>query len=583
MAENVDNKKPFYSKLSIQPSRISNIHWSKGCINWLLGLYYLFVQKESTIYPGQYCTVVIRGKGILMTETVVEANVNEEMKDVLTKYKLGIPSELNESYPVLSEILRPGGPWNYEEGKVSYTFQSDFPAGERIVLNKEREQKADEFITKLEAAVLETKALLEAGVQSANAINNGKKIEFISHEDLNLPQVYKIDYITIRYCENRKSAFWGTKNYIFQMSRDGRIFTVYLLPTTLESKCKIQAYLRDIDTDTISVLTTLYSANLPEEFKKCFPITAAFIRGENLPSKMSLCYNEVDQVTDQYFPLEFNRPVPDSVFKALPVFVTMTLALVNELGSFRRTALYRRLRQASRKKDNAQSNALLRRIAVMGIGFLIGSSFDIPDDVDTDGGSIASSDIVPDSTDTMQADTSITDTGDTDTSDTTDGTDAAITPQTAGPQLTPPTFAHPKPGYLFSNPFGDPDQYDQLFETMHATGQMDDNAYNSYLSMKNHFDAQIEHAHKVTESIVNQEHVKVRPIVGPSPEDWDRFDSYESTRENAVDAYHDALDRGDLDEANRQADIARNAQRSKEGIYSVQYTPQSIDKRAGLS
>ena len=572
MLNSYDCRKLFYHKLVLSPSKISDICWAKGCFSWLTGRYFLLVQKESTVHPGKYCTVIVRGKGLLMSETVIEANLDILRVKELTKYHLGIPSELRDSYPMLSQILRPGSPWNFETDKVTFTFNSDFPANDKVTLNKEREQKVREFMEKMETAIVEIDALRNGNVTPAKTIDKNRKISLISGEDLNLPLTHKIGDITIRYCENRKSEFWGTKNYIFQVSRDGRIFTVYLIPSSLLSdKCKLRAYLRNLDTSTIDILTTVYSTGLPEEFKKSFPVTSAFIEGGNLPGKMTLCADEIDQILDEKFPLDFNRPVPQSALKAIPIFITMALALVNELGNFRRTALYTRLRTIARKKDDAKGNAMMRRLAILGIGMLIGSSFDMLDtDVDTG--------------DSLAADTPDIDETSTDAEDNTDidaGNSAGVA-TTPGVSQSMPGFGHTRPGYLISNPFGDPEQMNIMFDMMHSTGQIDDKTYDFIQNMNAQADAEIARHQAITDSLFSNDHEKVRPIIGPSSEDWDRFDGYESTRESAVNAYHDALDRGDLDEADRQADIARDAQRRKEGIYSVQYTPQSIDKRAGL-
>lgn len=71
------------------------------------------------------------------------------------------------------------------------------------------------------------------------------------------------------------------------------------------------------------------------------------------------------------------------------------------------------------------------------------------------------------------------------------------------------------------------------------------------------------------------------PIVGPSKSDWEEFDRHEAAREEAVDKYHECIEHGELEEAEKWADKAVDEQYAKEVIYSVPYVT-DIRDRAGL-
>lgn len=123
-----------------------------------------------------------------------------------------------------------------------------------------------------------------------------------------------------------------------------------------------------------------------------------------------------------------------------------------------------------------------------------------------------------------------------------------------------------KPGSLFYEP------YDNMMspEMAHALGILSDQdmSFLESIGPKHH-------------EPVKYEKVEVRPVIGPSKEDWARYDSYERDRQDAVDHYNDCLSRGDMDGAERWADRARDAQYSKEVIYDVGYVT-DVDVRAGL-
>lgn len=572
---------PFYSPLhSCFRYRTQRpIMWEQGCISKFMGFYFILVQRQSAVDANIYCSIFIHGKGIMMKETLYEANVTKQLLQVLTKYRVGIPSELSADYPNISEILRPGGELYFDGSKVIMTEQVVFPTSTRLSLSQRQEQKANEFMDILESACREAAdILLNRDIPQARTVK-GEKIEIISRTNLNLPLKYSIYGVDISYCEQILSTTLGTKRYIFQMTEGERLFTVYLTGTiSLTPKCKLKAYLRDIDFNTIDIIKTAYNNDLPEEFKTAYPVTSRFILYQELPGKISLCYNELEQISKEEFPLDFNQPVPQSVLDSLPLFITMALALINELGSFRRTALYPRLRRVAHQRDNAKGDALLRRIAIMGVGMLIGSSFDMPD---TDAAHTGNTGMAPATTDLSGIDN----TNDT-AADTNTDTDAVST-EVPISQPPTPTFTGPKPGYIFSNPFGDTDMMYNMFEYMHDTGQMDDGTFSFVKDLQDHTEAQRLRTQQEFDELQADFDEALHGHgnhsgIGPSPEDWDRFDSYENTRADAVDAYKDAMSRGDLQEANRQADIAKDAQLKKEGIYSIQYTPMSLEERSGL-
>lgn len=570
---------PFYSPLHscFRYRTPKPLMWEQGCLSKFMGFYFILVQRQSIVDANTYCSIFIHGKGVMMKETLYEANVTKQLLQVLTKYRVGIPSELSADYPNISEILRPGGELYFDGARVIMTEHVQFPAGTCLSLSQRQAQKANEFMDILESACREAAdILLNRDIPQAKAVK-GEKIDIISRTNLNLPHKYSIYGVDISYCEQILSKTLGTKRYIFQMTESERLFTVYLTGTiSLTPKCKLKAYLRDIDFNTIDVIKTAYNNSLPEEFKAAYPVTSRLILYQDLPGKISLCYNELEQISKEEFPLDFNKPVPQSVLDSLPLFITMALALINELGSFRRTALYPRLRRVARQRDKAKGDALLRRIAIMGVGLLIGSSFDMPD---TDAADAGDTGMTP-STDLSGIDNT------NDTADTNTGTDT-INTEVPISQPAIPAFTSFKPGYIVSNPFGDNDMMYNMFEHMHDMGQIDDGTFSFVKDLQDHTEAQRLRTQQAFAELQAEFDEALHGHgnhsgIGPSPEDWDRFDSYENTRADAVDAYKDAMSRGDLQEANRQADIAKDAQLKKEGIYSIQYTPMSLEERSGL-
>lgn len=120
---------------------------------------------------------------------------------------------------------------------------------------------------------------------------------------------------------------------------------------------------------------------------------------------------------------------------------------------------------------------------------------------------------------------------------------------------------------MFGNPFGDP-------EMAHAMGLISDQDY-AFLQM-------IGPKHHSDPISVCSDPVEVRPIIGPSKEEWAEYDDYESQRSAAVDNYHDCLDRGDLDEAAKWADKAVDCQYHKETLYDGACYVPDVEQRAGL-
>jgi len=125
------------------------------------------------------------------------------------------------------------------------------------------------------------------------------------------------------------------------------------------------------------------------------------------------------------------------------------------------------------------------------------------------------------------------------------------------PMFNTPTVDVQGPQYMFSNPFG---TFPDWFMDMMMPGLP---------------------SHSHSGSIIDSEPVEERPIIGPSKSDWERFDSYEAERAQAVENYKECLENGDLRGADRYAEEARKAQYGKEVIYDVGYVT-DIDQRAGL-
>lgn len=570
---------PFYSNLNheIDPRRVERRQdlIARGCTSWLTGRYFILFQLPSAVRQGKFCTVIIREEGFLASGTCFVANVNEKLLKALKKYQFGIPDEISSQYPVLSDILRPGSDKIFEDNKVVFTIPQGISIRQNTVLSDTLRNNATLFVRLIEQAYREAEAILQTDVEAVTA-NLEKDVEFISDTDLKLPNKLTVNGITVRYCEQIKSKFWGTKRYPVQIFDGPNIYTIYIKHAELaQPKCCLVAYMRILDLSTIEKLTDVYTTDVPAEFRQRFPAISNFVTTGNLPNSITMMPHEVSLKTTVPFDLTFNRDLPDEVFTYVPAFVTLVLNIINELGQLRRTALYTQIRRASLKKGNAKGNALLIRLAMMGVGALIGASFDTPDcDLSTDIGD------TPDLGTGSDVDVS-TDTGDS--GETTTTTPISFS-GTGGMGPMPPSPSGM--GYLVHNPFGDPAMMNDMIDFMHDNGKFDDASYNFIQNLNDMTERQHERTLQMQAELDADFEEALsggrKNAVGPSPADWDRFDSYESTRENAVDAYKRALDSGNLDEASRQADIARDAQLKKEGIYSVQYTPMDLDKRAGL-
>lgn len=563
-------RRPFYNNI-ISPvvrRRLDQqgYYYTQGCKNWWLGQYFLIYERESNIYSDKLCSIIIKSTPILQTgSTDYIANIDGTLAEVLAKYAQGVPAELAARYPAIAEIVAVGGDKRFENGKVIMTTDQSVSFNDKTTLDERMRGDANRFIEHIEAAVREAESLIGEEAAACGA-NVKEEVEFLSDRNLSLPHSRTVHNVELRYCEQLKSKFWGTKRYTFQVPNGDRILTVYLMHSSMfEPKCKLVAHMRLLDMTTIDDITTVFRSGLPDDFIANYPAIGSLLGSEASQRGITLWPTELTMTVDCAYPVDINKPVPEPVFERMPLFVTMAMSLINELGNLRRTALYTAIHKAARKKSDAAGNALLRRIAFIGIGALIGASFDAPDATD-----------VADAPDVADA---------SDAADVSDATDVADVPDAPAAPAAP---IYPSDGrfYIVRNPYGDPDMMSSMMDVMHDSGKLDDASYNFFKNFEAKIDASVAHTRAEVADLVADidktlQGSTTNPI-GPSPADWDRFDSFEHVRENAVDSYRDALDRGDLDAAARHADIARDAQLKKEGIYSVHYTPMDLDKRAGL-
>lgn len=569
MLDKSNTRTPFYSHLcnEIDPGRITYKQplFARGCSNSLLARYYILFQKQSLRRPEQFSTVIIKQAGIIAGGVSYIANIDGKLLEALIRYKNGIPSDKAGQYPAIYEILRPGSNLTFDGHAVTLTNDQPQSIGQHTFMSEVLITAATTFADNIEKAYDEAISLLASDIE-ASTPDVKEKIDFISSQNLNLPIKKSLTAIDFYYCELLKSKFWGTKCYIIQSNDQAGMLTVYVKGSNIyDPKCKIVAQMRDLDIRTLKDLWEVYNAtysDLPAEFIKTYPTLTKLLQEKDLPGKYELSPVDFSLTLACTFPIDMNRDIPEDVFHALPVFITILKAAINELGNLRRTSFYTNLHKIARKKDKSMQKALLRRLTFIGIGALIGSSFDSPDlDVDSDT---------------------------SDMSDTSDTSGTSDSPTVIAPQPAQP-FAMPqgiKSGYLISNPFGDSDMMYSMFEIMHEHGQLDDGSFQFVQGLKNHVDNLSAQTRQMTDDLLNDIQNDLQGgrtnIIGPSPEEWDRFDSYEHIRENAVDSYNSALEKGNLDEAARQAKIACEAQSKKEGIYSVRYTSDDLAVRAGL-
>ena len=123
-------------------------------------------------------------------------------------------------------------------------------------------------------------------------------------------------------------------------------------------------------------------------------------------------------------------------------------------------------------------------------------------------------------------------------------------------------------GFMFKNPYSN----GLTFDEMHDFGLVSDQDYAFINSMVPKHET-IDYSRSTSSHHENP--------IGPSKEEWARFDQHEAARAEAVDKYNECIKKGELDEADKWADKAVKEQYAKEAIYDVQYVT-DVNKRAGL-
>lgn len=539
----------------------------------LLGQPYVYIQRPSQREPERFCNIFVKPTGFLGFETSIICNPNAYIRVKINKAIGKITHENKEQYPLLFELLRPGGDYCYDEGKI----KRKLPDGITLVFKDKLIKYCIEFFDFVEQMYVELQQLDDDKSTVQALATKGKT----SSSPLYLFSKEFGD-VEFRYRERQTSAFWGTKYYDLQIVDNGEIVTALKLTWTsmLDPKFQFKTPLkqglsRNFDTLT-QQLTRLDYEQFRPKIKELFPTLYAFLFNEGYGTTVDFNVDELKHDTDIPFTFNMNREIPDSVFGQVLIYQKFTDQLINDVLRFRKTPLYRALLKRQTFAEEQRSKALLSRLTVIGIGAMLSTSLDFDDsglgDLSTDGdisdllGDGANADV-----DVATPDVNVPDTPDI--PDTPDAPAVAANPPASRPMM-------------YGNPWSGGMKADDMVNMMHQTGQISDNdlsLYNSMCEGSNRISEQTAQMHKDLMDSFHEDLAGARnnPI-GPSPDDWNRFDEFESQRADAVSAYQDALKHDNFDEAAKQAEIARNAQYGKDGIYNPGYVT-DIDVRAGLA